>query len=137
MTPRRFDVLYLLVKRAGKVVTKDEMLGEIWNGNFVEEGNLSFHICKLRRLLGCSKWDRYIETVYGSGYRFVCRTMEIDEDECLEDPFGNREATAKSLTPEFSEPIVQRIKVANHYVVIRIEVVDGKRERELAARSVC
>lgn len=52
MTPRMFDVLQMLVNRAGELVTKDEILGTIWNGNFVEEGNLTVHICRLRALLG-------------------------------------------------------------------------------------
>ncbi len=60
----------MLVERSGEVVTKDELLGKVWNGSFVEEGNLPVQVGKLRRLLGENPTDRYIETVAGIGYRF-------------------------------------------------------------------
>lgn len=71
LTTRTFDLLQLLVERSCEVVTKDELLGKVWNGNFVEEGNLPVHIFKLRKSLGESNLERFIETVQGIGYRFV------------------------------------------------------------------
>lgn len=35
--PRMFDVLQMLVNRAGELVTKDEILGTIWNGNLLRK----------------------------------------------------------------------------------------------------
>ncbi|MEP6900600.1 MAG: winged helix-turn-helix domain-containing protein, partial [Actinomycetota bacterium] len=81
LTPKTFDVLRLLVEKCGEVVTKDEILGEVWNGSFVEEGNLAVHISKIRRLLDESKNEPYIETVQGSGYRFVTAVKTVSEDE--------------------------------------------------------
>ena len=71
LTPRTFDVLQLLVERSGEIVTKDEMLGKVWDGSFVEEANLPVHISKLRSLLGETRAEHFIETVHGTGYRFV------------------------------------------------------------------
>lgn len=71
LTPRPFDVLLLLVESSGQIVTKDEMLGKVWNGSFVEEGNLPVHISTLRKLLGERHNRHFIETVQGNGYRFV------------------------------------------------------------------
>jgi TolB-like protein/DNA-binding winged helix-turn-helix (wHTH) protein len=71
LTPKTFDVLRLLVEKRFEIVTKDEILGEVWNGSFVEEGNLPVHISKLRRLLNETKNEPFIETVQGSGYRFI------------------------------------------------------------------
>src|SRR5688500_7549499 len=71
LTPRTFDVLQFLIENVGRVITKDEILGHVWSGSFVEENNLPVHISKLRRSLGESAPRRFIETIQGVGYRFV------------------------------------------------------------------
>ncbi len=73
LTPRTFDVLQLLVERCSEIVTKDEMLRKVWNGNFVEESNLSVQVYRLRQSLGETHFEQYIETSFGSGYRFVAK----------------------------------------------------------------
>ena len=35
LTTKTFDVLLYLIENAGKIVTKDELLGAVWNGNFL------------------------------------------------------------------------------------------------------
>jgi DNA-binding winged helix-turn-helix (wHTH) protein/tetratricopeptide (TPR) repeat protein len=67
LTPRVFDTLVRLVAAAGSVVTRQELLTEIWGGHVVEEGNLTNNIWVLRRTLG----EAAIETVPRAGYRFV------------------------------------------------------------------
>lgn len=84
LTPRTFDVLQFLVVRHGEIVTKDEILGSVWDGSCVEEGNLPVHISKLRRLLGESDSERFIETVSGVGYRFTAPVKLTIGDEWLE-----------------------------------------------------
>jgi TolB-like protein/DNA-binding winged helix-turn-helix (wHTH) protein/Flp pilus assembly protein TadD len=86
-TPKVFDTLLFLVRNQGRVLTKDELLQEIWPGTFVEEVNLAVNISTLRKLLGENPQDgRYIVTVSGRGYRFVAsvretgRTAEEDLD---------------------------------------------------------
>ncbi len=78
---KEFDLLQILIQRKGEIVTKEEILGMIWNGSFVEEGNLAVLISKLRKLLGSTKNEPIIETVSGTGYRFVARINEISETE--------------------------------------------------------
>ena len=82
LSPKAFDVLLLLVTRCGEIVTKDEMLGKVWNGSFVEEGNLPVHVSRLRRSLDESGTEHYIETVQGTGYRFVAPVKTVTLDEC-------------------------------------------------------
>src|SRR5690349_7139518 len=81
LTTKTFDVLQFLIENAGNVVTKDEILGRVWNGSFVEESNLPVHISKLRRSLNESKDRRFIETVQGIGYRFVSPITAAAEGE--------------------------------------------------------
>jgi Tol biopolymer transport system component/DNA-binding winged helix-turn-helix (wHTH) protein len=79
MTPRVFHLLLKLVENAGRVVTKETLLNEIWQDSFVEEGNLNSTVSRLRKILG-EKPDenRYIETIPRVGYRFVAE-VEIEE----------------------------------------------------------
>src|SRR5712672_907516 len=69
---RAFDVLLTLVSRRGDLVTKDELMAEVWPGVVVEENNLQVHVSALRKVLGSAgDGERYLLTVAGRGYRFV------------------------------------------------------------------
>src|SRR5499427_2402885 len=72
LTPKVFDTLVYLVRNRGRLITKDELLKEIWPHTFVEEVNLAVNISALRKAFGEGPQDgRYIATIPGSGYRFV------------------------------------------------------------------
>ena len=72
LSPKAHDVLVLLLRQAGHLVTKDELLSQVWPDAVVEEGILAVHISALRKALGDdTRSSGYIETVSGSGYRFV------------------------------------------------------------------
>src|SRR3979490_397670 len=69
---RAFDVLLTMVSRHGQLVTKDELMAEVWPGIVVEENNLQVHVSALRKMLGAAgDGERYLLTVAGRGYRFV------------------------------------------------------------------
>jgi TolB-like protein/Tfp pilus assembly protein PilF len=72
LTPKAFDTLLLLVQRQGQVISKDDLMREVWPDTAVEENNLNQNISTLRRVLGENRGEnRYIATVPGQGYRFV------------------------------------------------------------------
>lgn len=52
LAPKAHDILVHLVRNAGRLVTKRELLDHVWAGSFVEEGILSVHISGLRKALG-------------------------------------------------------------------------------------
>ena len=70
-----FQILCLLVERAGEVVSREELRERLWPNNktFVEyEDSLNTAVRKLRAALSDSSGlPRYIETVAGQGYRFI------------------------------------------------------------------
>jgi predicted ATPase/DNA-binding winged helix-turn-helix (wHTH) protein len=69
---RAFDILLLLVSRHGQLVTKDELMAEIWPGLVVEENNIQVHVSALRKVLAKAGGDeRYLVTIPGRGYRFI------------------------------------------------------------------
>jgi DNA-binding winged helix-turn-helix (wHTH) protein/tetratricopeptide (TPR) repeat protein len=69
LEPKAHEVLLALVRNAGRLLTKRELLDLVWPESFVEEGILAVHVSVLRKALGQSG-RRYIETVSGGGYRF-------------------------------------------------------------------
>ncbi len=66
--PRKeFEVLYLLASQAGKVLSRQHLLNEVWGANiYVIDRTVDVHIRKIREKVG----DSLIETVKGVGYRF-------------------------------------------------------------------
>lgn len=78
LTPKATEILIVLVKHAGQLVEKDELLKEVWPDTFVEEANLSQNVFTLRRALGDDRAEpRYIETVARRGYRFLATVRAV------------------------------------------------------------
>src|SRR5512146_2882619 len=70
LEPKAHEVLLALVRNAGRLLTKRELLDLVWPESFVEEGILAVHVSGLRKALG--EGDQpYIETVSRVGYRFA------------------------------------------------------------------
>jgi len=76
---RAFQVLLLLVQRAGETVTKEEFFESVWAESFVEENNLSVAAAFLRKALNDDpKRPRFIETVPRRGYKFIGEVTVAD-----------------------------------------------------------
>jgi DNA-binding response OmpR family regulator len=73
LSPKAFDLLMALVARGGKVVTRQELLREVWGyGAFVVSRTVDSHVAELRRKLEDDPADpAHIVTVWKVGYRFV------------------------------------------------------------------
>jgi two-component system, OmpR family, KDP operon response regulator KdpE len=71
LTPREFDLLHHLAVRAGQVVTKRELLGEVWQVAYGgADKTVDVHLSWLRRKLGeTAQAPRYLHTVRGVGVR--------------------------------------------------------------------
>lgn len=80
VTPKAFETLLVLVRRSRDVVSKEELLKEVWPDSFVEESNLSQNIFLLRKALGDTAENRqYIVTLPGRGYRFAATVRTVTE----------------------------------------------------------
>ena len=76
--PQVFDVLAYLVERRDRVVTKEEMLDNIWGDRFVSESALTSRLKSARRAVGDDgRAQAIIRTVHGRGYRFVAEVREM------------------------------------------------------------
>jgi Tol biopolymer transport system component/DNA-binding winged helix-turn-helix (wHTH) protein len=72
LAARAIDVLEALLARAGETVDKDEMMRAVWGATVVEENTLARNILLIRKALGQTAENKFIVTVAGRGYRFVC-----------------------------------------------------------------
>ena len=80
LTEKAFDTLAALVRRSGRLVSKEELIAEVWPDAFVEENNLDKSISAIRQALGeKASAPEYVETVRGRGYRFVAPVTELKE----------------------------------------------------------
>jgi len=69
---KAYRVLLLLAEQEGRLLTKDALFSSVWDGTIVSESALTSVIKELRRALGDeSRTPRYIESIYGRGYRLL------------------------------------------------------------------
>ncbi len=72
LSRKEFDLLHLLMRNAGSVVTRDRLIDEVWDPNwFGSTKTLDVHVSGVRRKLGDDPANpRYLHTVRGVGFRF-------------------------------------------------------------------
>jgi DNA-binding response OmpR family regulator len=73
ITRREFELLRLLMENAGTVLTREQLMEEVWDPNwFGPTKTLDVHVSALRRKLGDDPaTPLYIHTVRGVGFRFA------------------------------------------------------------------
>src|SRR5512139_3982243 len=76
LRPRLMDFLVYLAEHAGQVVSKDQILEEVWQRRFVAESVLSRSVSDLRQLLqDDAERPRFIDTIAKRGYRLVAAVL--------------------------------------------------------------
>jgi DNA-binding response OmpR family regulator len=72
LTPSEFDLLVALARHPGQTLTRQQLLDDLYGGGASSvDRSVDSHIKNLRRKLEAASGMRFIETVYGVGYRFV------------------------------------------------------------------
>jgi DNA-binding winged helix-turn-helix (wHTH) protein len=75
VSPKEFDTLRVLAENSGHLVTKEEIIREVWRDTFIGDTSLTRNISVLRKILG----PGVIETVPKRGYLFVAKTEASTE----------------------------------------------------------
>jgi DNA-binding winged helix-turn-helix (wHTH) protein/TolB-like protein/Tfp pilus assembly protein PilF len=79
LSPKALETLIVLVRNAGKVLHRDELMEALWPDAVVEDANLTVAISQLRKALGQQRDpDEFIQTIPRVGYRFVAEVRAID-----------------------------------------------------------
>lgn len=72
LEPRVMDLLVYLARRAGEVVSKDEIVDAVWQGQFISDSALTRAVADLRKSLGDdARRPRFLATITKRGYRLV------------------------------------------------------------------
>ena len=69
--PTEYRLLYFFMTHAERVYSRTQLLDHVWGGSvYVEERTVDVHIRRLRKTLEPWQFDRMVQTVRGTGYRF-------------------------------------------------------------------
>ena len=102
MEPQVFSVLAYLVEHRDRVVTKNELLDNVWGDRFVSESALTTRIKAARKAVGDDgQAQRLIKTLHGRGYRFAAPVRE-------DAPSGISTPDAAATSPDATWPLVGR-----------------------------
>ena len=82
LSPKAFELLLVLIKSDGRLLTKDDLMRQLWPDSFVEEANLTVNISALRKALGDTlDGQELIATVPKHGYRFLAPVTVVQEED--------------------------------------------------------
>jgi two-component system phosphate regulon response regulator PhoB len=74
MGPTEYRLLAFFMTHPERAYTRTQMLDQVWGGNvYVEDRTIDVHIRRLRKVLEPHGFDRFVQTVRGTGYRFSTR----------------------------------------------------------------
>jgi DNA-binding winged helix-turn-helix (wHTH) protein/tetratricopeptide (TPR) repeat protein len=103
LEPQVFNVLLYLIQHRDRVVTKDELLEQLWPNQFISEVMLNHRVMAARKAIGDSgRAQRCIKTVHGRGYRFIAEVRAVAPAEASL-PLGPSRAAAPVPSP-LAEP---------------------------------
>lgn len=63
LTKKEFDIMYYLMEKRGEIVTRDELLNELWIDAIVDDRAIDVHLCKIKKVV-----KDLIKTKKGVGY---------------------------------------------------------------------
>jgi DNA-binding winged helix-turn-helix (wHTH) protein len=105
--PQVFDVLLHLLRHRDRLVTRDELLDEVWGDRFVSASALNSRLKAARRAIGDDgRAQRLIRTVHGRGYRFVAPVVERSDDRT---DVATRPASAEPVPAGVSTPVREEV----------------------------
>lgn len=82
---RALAILSVLIERAGDLVSKEELISQVWPNTFVDESNLKVNMAALRKVLDEEEeQSSHILTVTGRGYRFATAVNVCDDENSLD-----------------------------------------------------
>ncbi len=98
LPPKAIDLLLVMLESNGRVMTKEDLMAQVWADTFVEEANLSHNVFLLRKALGDAKnGAKYIETIPRRGYRFAA---DLTQNAADTNAFFAREQTRSRIVIE-------------------------------------
>jgi DNA-binding winged helix-turn-helix (wHTH) protein/predicted ATPase/class 3 adenylate cyclase len=115
LEPKAYQILTYLVQHRSRLVTKAELLDQVWPDVYVADTAVARCLTAIRQAVGDSgATQRVIQTRHRQGYRFVAPVSEQDVVAPVADAPGERPALATPPAPSLSLPVLATISVASH-----------------------
>jgi DNA-binding winged helix-turn-helix (wHTH) protein/TolB-like protein/tetratricopeptide (TPR) repeat protein len=101
--PKVFDLLVYLIQHRDRVLSREELFENVWDGREVSDATLSNHVKSARKILGDSgELQQTILTIRGRGYQFIAPVNETADD--ATSPDAEKPPAAPSATGQVSKP---------------------------------
>lgn len=127
---RSYDILLLLLQRAGSVVGKGDLLDAVWPGLAVEENTLQVHVSALRKALGAAM----IVTVHGRGYMYAGPSpCSIDAPSVETKALGSGWFLENEATLDAATPKTERNKELTSIAVLPFVNLSGNADHDVLA----
>lgn len=98
--PQVFDIIAYFVTHPDRVITRDELLQNIWEGRAVSDSAISTRINQARTVLGdTGRKQSFIKTVHNKGFRFIAKPEFIDCDDKSNISTGDSDAASLEPSP--------------------------------------
>lgn len=124
LEPKAMDLLVFMASRHGSVISRDELLAEVWAGTVVSDEALTNAIIKLRKALhDDARHPRFIETVPKRGYRLVAAVSEAEHSVEPRNPLSTASDNAPQELPVGAAMRSKRFPVAVLVGVLLVVVV--------------
>jgi Tol biopolymer transport system component/DNA-binding winged helix-turn-helix (wHTH) protein len=125
---KAFEMLLVLIRNRGRLLTKDELFELVWPDQIVEESNLTVNMSAIRRALGeRASHPRYIATISGQGYRFTGEVRQfadealtIERESFARVTVQQEETESTSLLPSVSHITNAARRVTAHPVILGV-----------------
>jgi DNA-binding winged helix-turn-helix (wHTH) protein/tetratricopeptide (TPR) repeat protein len=131
LSEKAFETLCVLVRNSGHLVSKNELLSQVWADSFVEENNLSKSIHAIRRALGEKPGkQQFIETVKKHGFRFVTEVRRVEPTAANDAVYKKNgfQLQTKSISPPTSPRLLKKGETNGLNAVVAL--ADWRREAD-------
>jgi TolB-like protein len=100
--PQVFDLLVYLIENKNRVVTREELLDQLWNGRIVSDSAINARLKEARKAIGdTGKQQRVIKTLHRRGYQFIADVVVTSNDSQENKPSTSKQAS-KSGKPSIA-----------------------------------
>jgi DNA-binding winged helix-turn-helix (wHTH) protein/tetratricopeptide (TPR) repeat protein len=139
LTPKALETLIVLVKRAGQLVRREDLIEAVWPDTVVEDNNLSVNISLLRKVLAENdEGKKYIETISRRGYRFNAPVQDAPREGSEAIDANHREApalieTARKTDAATTDFVVRAVPIA----VLPFKYIAGQEREDYLCIGLC
>mgnify|MGYP005644266773 FL=1 len=124
--PRVFDLILMLSQNPGRILTRDEIIEDIWSGRIVSDSTISTCVKSARKALGDSgETQKYIKTIRGRGIQFLASPTVAGEDTAKETNGKPSNRTNIKSSKLLTAPVLAGLVIVSLLFIILLLVLNN------------